>query len=280
MNKNVFTIALAAGALLASGSVLAASWSINTSGSTHGTTGVSLSSSGWSNTDGFDASLSNSQIHNATSPAVSGRIESASTALYSGGLGVANNDAGSTAGTDTSEGSSPEHAVDNDQRYDSVLLSFDNAISLTGVRAGWYSGDSDITVLAYTGGDANFDVNTDLAGLRYDQLLSNGWSLINHYSNIGSSATQTVSTSLFSSFWLVGAYNPTVGSNPQWSLGNDHVKLKYAYGTVCTQGNGQAGSGGTCGGGTPNTGVSEPGSLALAGAALFGLMRVRRRKSN
>jgi hypothetical protein len=46
---------------------------------------------------------------------------------------------------------SPNHAMDNSGNIDSILFSWDKAITLSQVTIGWAAYDADITVLAYTG---------------------------------------------------------------------------------------------------------------------------------
>lgn len=175
---------------------------------------------------------------------------------------------------DGSEGSSPEHAIDNNERYDMALLDFSatGRVSLSSVTLGWWSVDSDITVLAYTG-SGNPTANGKLAGNTYGQLTSLGWAAIGNYSDVGTrpASTQAISTSVFSSYWLIGAYNPLAGGSEGWSLGNDYVKLASVIGTVCTPG--------TIGCGGPNPGsIPEPGSLALLGLGLLGMLGVRKER--
>jgi hypothetical protein len=100
-------------------------------------------------------------------------IQDALLATYSGGLGVTNRDI--SAG-DWNEDQSPEHAMDNIDRYDSVQFAFSQAIKLTGLEVGWIGDDSDITVLAYTGAGS-----PALGGSTYGSLLSSGWTFIGHY---------------------------------------------------------------------------------------------------
>src|SRR3569623_247010 len=105
--------------------------------------GITATASGWSNTVGSANIL----------------LDSAYITLNgSSGLGVRNNDStgfanctGGTSGRDTNEGNSPEHAIDNNGRVDSILFSFTDKVNLTSFSAGWVSTDSDFSVLAYTG---------------------------------------------------------------------------------------------------------------------------------
>src|SRR3569623_174591 len=130
--------------------------------------GITATASGWSNT-ADSANATNVQLDSAYI-----------TLNGSSGLGVRNNDCtgfanctGGTSGRDTNEGSSPEHAIDNNGRVDSILFSFTDKVNLTSFSAGWVSTDSDFSVLAYTGAGNP----ATLAGQSYAGLQSNGWSL-------------------------------------------------------------------------------------------------------
>lgn len=248
---------------------------------------------GWANTGG----------NSSTNP--NGTLQSAYVVSYGGGVGVTNRDGqtnqgcGSTGRCDPNEGtpsslSAPEHAIDNNRTsitsssqmflapsqyiYDSVLLEFADAITLTGVTIGWknntsseFTNDSDITLLAFTGGGGG---TPDLGGRTYAALTaSNDWALIGHYEDLavnntrlvnGATDTSTPGTSSVASrFWLVGAYNPLVGLGglPQWTTGNDYVKLLSVTGVEPRQ---------------PPSTVPEPGSVALLSLAAGALVVVRR----
>lgn len=180
--------------------------------------------------------------------------------------GIYNADACSSGSyCDLNENISPEHAVDNNQRYDMALLSFSSVVKLTQMRLGWYSNDSDVTVMAYTGAGA-----PSLVGKTYGQLAAalSGWTVVGNYSNIGTLTANINAGGVFSSYWLIGAYNPLVsGSNTGSMLsdGFDYVKLASVSG--CVQGST---------GCNPPSKVPEPGSLALMGIGLLGLMRMRK----
>ncbi len=132
-------IAVLAGLALAgaAGSASAATWTFNnTITNTQG--GITATASAWSNT--------------ANGPSGSNTVlESAFLNTYgSNGLGVKNKDY-VTGGGDANEGVNPEHAIDNDQRRDSVLFSFSDKVNLSSTYFGWISGDADFSVYAYTG---------------------------------------------------------------------------------------------------------------------------------
>ena len=76
-------------------------------------------------------------------------LETGYLASWSGGLGMYNRDYAN--GTDANEHSSPEHAIDNNGRFEMVLLSFSQMVELQSMRIGWKGADSDMSVLAYTG---------------------------------------------------------------------------------------------------------------------------------
>ena len=238
------------------------------SGSTYGNTVFCTSSTaptpqlqtvtGWANTGSYSATAS-----------PYGTLESAYIVNYGGGLGVTNRDGASTSAPapDPNEGvpgstSPPEHAIDNNRLgvpgsttdpintglspgsyiYDSVMLTFASDVSLTGVTIGWSQTDSDITVLAYQGAAGG----EGLSGRNYANLTaSNDWKLVGHYSDLATNSLQLINgasnadttsvSSVSSRYWLIGAYNPLVGSGgltSQWTTGNDFVKLLSVTGIV------------------------------------------------
>ncbi len=222
---------------------------------------ISATATGWANTQGNSSTYANQTLE-------AGQLQS-----WSGGLGVRNLDYSSSANggesrLDANEGSSPEHATDNDERWDSIVYSFNDAITLTSIALSWYSNDSDLTILAYTGadaGDAGFNIASKLAGLTYSQLTSNGWSFIQNTNYTGSSRyNQAITTSVSSSYWLVGAFNSTFGSGDS---SMDYVKIAALSGTITNQH--------TPPGTPPGASVPEPGSLLLLGVG--GLLMARTR---
>ncbi len=173
--------------------------------------------------------------------------------VFSGGLGVRNADWNLAVGKDTSEGSSPEHAVDNNERFDSVRFDFASSVQLSSLNIGWVGSDSDITVLAYTGGGA-----PALAGTTYGSLTGGGgWTLVGHYLNAGTGAEAINALGYSSRYWLVGAHNSLVGGSDKQYDGNDAVKIKSLTGEERR--------------------VPEPAALSLLGLGLAGLAsRLRR----
>lgn len=260
--KNQFKILCGAVTLAMAGQVWAdTTWTV---ASNYGSISSGVTVSAYSNTGGTD---------NAANAANNAALQTIEAATWTNTWGGVYNADACTSGSycDLNENSSPEHSIDNNQRYDMVLLKFDSAVKLSQVKLGWWQTDSDITVLAYTGGTDNPTSTGKLTGNTYDQLVaSKGWTAIGNYADVGSTNPVSTGATVYSSYWLIGAYNPLAGGSSGWSEQNDYVKLAAVSGIVCT-----GGTGPNC---TPPGQVPEPGSLALVGLALMGMVGLRKRR--
>jgi len=238
---------------------------MNTGGTNYGNSrtctsdGVSVTARAYSNTGNTNGGTNNA-------------LQTAYLGTFSGGFGATNRDGSNN--TDADEGipsnsDPPEHGVDNDGRYDIVLFSLAEAMNLTQVQLGYFPVDSDITVLAYTGGGSPAELSNGTTTTTYAALTSTlGWTLVGHYSDVSAlpgdtvnlnTSSQTANPNLVSSHWLVGAYNPLVGSDQGWTKGNDYVKLLALWAEK------------------PSNGTPEPNGMALFGATLAALMWARGR---
>lgn len=247
---------IAALALLAgAGQALSATtWVLGTGAVTAGA--VTETTTGWANTTGSGTDVNGYALAQQTLTMWSGS-----------GLGMYNLDScatnGNVANCDASEDQSPEHAVDNNGRYEMLMLSFSTSVALSGLRIGWQGGDSDMTVLAWTGPSGS---SPSLTGQTWGGLGS-GWSVIGNYSNIVASTTTDNainSGNVSSSYWLVGAYNNlAAGTTSGLTANDDYVKIYSVTGNAAP----------------PTTRVPEPGSLTLFGLAMVGLVSMRKRRS-
>jgi hypothetical protein len=160
-----------------------------------------------------------------------------------------------------------EHSLDNQDETDFIALDFgDVRVNLSQITLGWSSGDSDITVMAYTNtGDPT------LTGRIDSFRATNGWTSITNYGSSSAYYTggspdivrTTTDTATYSSWWLISAFNSNYGAGSLDSH-KDYVKLLSIAGSTQNPP-------------TPPSGVSEPGSLALLGLGLVGMLASRRR---
>lgn len=189
---------------------------------------------------------------------VAGQVWSWST----GGLGVINSNETNITGP---------HAIDSHNGIDSIVLNFANLASLSSLTLGWNGHDSptsaggvnyvdsDLSVYAWTGSTA--------APGSY-ATSSTGWTLIGTYGNVGllPGNTQALSTSVYSSYWLISALGGSTNTCSNTTTADkcvDAFKLLSVAGTTFT----------------PPPGVPEPGSLALLGLGALGLVAARRKSA-
>lgn len=159
-------------------------------------------------------------------------------------------------------------------------------VSLTSMSVGYRSGDADVAILRWDGADkTDAQMQTIIAGLNTTTLTGSGWTLVGTESLDTQPDTTTVNLgNKVSSWWIVSTYYGTAAASTAGALstGNDRFKVSALAGSVCTSGvytGGNNGNGGTCGGSGGGGSVPEPGSLVLAGLALFGAVATRRRVS-
>lgn len=228
MKNKVFGVVLGCVMALAAGSAAASySWTFTRSGCA-GQQAASGTQADWYNSctsTGTPASAPDATIQAIADTGTSGALQYGYVGAYSTdplNLGVVNK---------AEDGSTPQHSMDNQSNYDSLVMSFQQGVKLSSLHLGWSQNDSDITVLAYTGTGSPV-----LAGKTYSSLTSSGWTLVGHYQNVGTTYDVAINAGNYvSSYWLIGAFNPLVGGVPTWADNNlDYVKLKSVTGDTVT----------------------------------------------
>ena len=218
---------------------------------------------------GGDAGAPNVKGYAYSSTATSGtKFAVATLTSYAGGLGV------NASGEATK---SPQHAIDNSGSTDLVLLDFGSKkVDLDSVTIGWKGNstggntssnpaDADISVFRYTGSSLTLPAVSGLLATGAG-LLDGGWTLVGNYADLVTGTAKNVNTSnATSSWWLVSAYNSNFGTTGESSTsgltgGNDYFKVLSVAGAYSS-----------------TSKVPEPGSLALFGLGLVGLVASRRR---
>jgi PEP-CTERM motif len=246
LNSFVVSLAVVTGALgLGSPAFAASTWNLTSNCSGGTGLGNTLNCTGGASSLSVNAWSDNTSTSKYTAAEVRGGSQ---------GLGVRNSSESSSV--------SSSYTIDNaTPGKDMLLLSFGSAVSLNQLSLGFVSGDSDLSVLAYTGSGNGA---TSVSGKSASNLVSGGgWSLVSQLSGDGSAGSRSFNSAgtYTSSWWLVSAYNSSFGGS---SLsGTDYVKLLSVAGNLVTP---------------PPTGKTpEPASLALVGLGMLGVWGARRR---
>ncbi len=150
------------------------------------------------------------------------------------------------------------HWVDNNGRYDFILLSFSEEVELAGISVAYANADSDISIAAFnsnpfSGGSA-MQRWEQIGGyaLASSSFSNVGASPVNHYYSLNTGANQNkTTTGVSAKYWLVGAYNQYFANG--LTAGDDH--LKFSGLTTKTT--------------NPTTQVPAPASLSLFAIALL-----------
>ena len=257
------SIALAACALVASTSALAAStWDVNAFSCGNETNfGNNWSVNSAANCSG--SAVVTASAWSATNP--NGVMTTAQLRKFGGGFGVSNQQEGLNVAADM-------HTTDNEISTDLIAFDFGASKIALGAAVVGYIGtntagtkDSDISVLAWTGANAPSSLSNALAGKTISGgtgLVANGWTLIGNYADLVLNQSKAINggaNPISSSWWLISAYNSTYNGSAALDTVADYVKiLAISSQDIIKK-------------------APEPGTLALAALAVTGLLTMRRK---
>ena len=221
-----------------------ATWSTNASG---GNTQVTLSAWG------------------TQTLSTSAHIQKGWLGFYGGnGFGITSQSSGELNASNAPDATSPtyQHAIDNTNAYESLVLSFATAVTLNSLQINFKATNADATILEYKG---TGDPTTALTTESYSSLLcatassSNCWNLVTNLLGMSTgTAGNLITGGTASQYWMVGAYLP-IGKNGAYNGVNDAFKVS---GFTATRAS-----------------VPEPGSIALFGIAGAAFVASRRRRA-
>lgn len=201
------------------------------------------------------------------------------TSNCTGGTAAINRTLGTTAGGGSNAVTLPSSTSSNNYgcggAVEALLLNFgSSSVKLSQISTGWSGTDADLSVYVWTGGGTGPTMTSQSITNNAATGLA-GWTLVGS-NDMGGGADGGVNPFLltganadvYSSYFLVTTYFGA--TNGVLNSGNDAFKINGWTANVCT---GTVNASGVC----STTSVPEPGSLALAGLALFGVFASRRK---